>query len=414
MTHENQIHVRMFGDLVLEYNGQPLELERSRTTKAMRVLQFLLYRYPKGVSRERLMDALFGEDSTADPANNLNVTISQLRRRLSKSPLGQVTAIRLQGGRYLLESTAAITTDVAQFERYMAQAAAADDEDRRLNALLKAEALYQGDFLPHLAADDWAMTTAAKYRMEYFDCLQSIQQLLPGRGEWEALLAIATKACSMHPLEEFYCLRIDCLMSLERYQEAKQVYDQAVRTLTEEFVVKPSEELVKRFQLLSLAGQESHETIFELNNQLQEPDRETGAYYCSYPSFIDVYRMCCRMIERSGQSACLLLYWLVDSRGRTLTDTGKIAQAAPRLRGAIHNSLRRGDAFTQHGRDRFLVLLIGANRENSAIVEQRIEQRYKADPVRGVALRHSMQTVDTRMPLPNSGIWRPIHEGQEV
>lgn len=113
------------------------------------------------------------------------------------------------------------------------------------------------------------------------------------------------------------------------------------------------------------------------------------------------------MIERTGQSACLLLYWLVDPKGHALTDTDKIAQAAPLLSGAIHDSLRRGDAFTQHGRDRFLVLLIGTDRENCEIVDQRIQARYKQQPVRGVALRHSLQTVETDMPFPSSGIWQP-------
>ena len=41
------------------------------------------------------------------------------------------------------------------------------------------------------------------------------------------------------------------------------------------------------------------------------------------------------------------------------------------------------------------------------IVDQRIQARYKQQPVRGVALRHSLQTVETDMPFPNSGIWQP-------
>lgn len=403
---QDTIYIKLFGEFSVWVNGQPVPLDNC-TTKAMRVLQFLLFRYPAGVSRNTLMDAFFVDDSTSDPANNLNVTISQLRRRLKKAALPGEVGVQLKSNQYTLTCSVPIHSDVTRFEECMAQAGQTTNADQRLELLLEAEQLYSGDFLPHLAMDDWAVTTAAKYRMDYFACLDALTQLLPERGEWEQLLGIATRASAMHPLEEFFCLRIDCLMNLERYQEAKQVYDQAIRTLTEDFVVKPSAELTRRFQLLSLANQDSHETIFELNNQLREAEHQRGAYYCSYPSFIDVYRMCCRMIERTGQSACLLLYWLVDPKGHALTDTDKIAQAAPLLSGAIHDSLRRGDAFTQHGRDRFLVLLIGTDRENCEIVDQRIQARYKQQPVRGVALRHSLQTVETDMPFPNSGIWQP-------
>ena len=406
---QDTIFVKLFGEFSIWVSGQPLPMDNC-TTKAMRVLQFLLFRYPAGVSRNTLMDAFFVDDSTSDPANNLNVTISQLRRRLKKAALPGEVGVQLKSNQYTLTCPVPILTDVARFEDCLTQAAQAADDEQRLELLLEAERLYSGDFLPHLATDDWAATTAAKYRMDYFNCLDSLTRLLPERGQWEQLLGIATRASSLHPLEEFFCLRIDCLMNLERYQEAKQVYDQAIRTLTEDFVVKPSAELTRRFQLLSLANQDSHETIFELNNQLREAEHQRGAYYCSYPSFIDVYRMCCRMIERTGQSACLLLYWLVDPKGHALTDTEKIAQAAPLLSGAIHDSLRRGDAFTQHGRDRFLVLLIGTDRENCEIVDQRIQARYRQQPVRGVALRHSLQTVETDMPFPNSGIWQPQSE----
>lgn len=405
---QDVITVKMFGEFSVLVNDQPVPLD-SCTTKAMRVLQYLLLRFPSGIARNTLMDAFFVDDSTSDPANNLNVTISQLRRRLKKAGLPGEVGVQLKNNQYTLTSTVPIHTDVARFEDCLSQAAHLG-EDERLPLLLEAESLYTGDFLPHLAMDDWAVTTAAKYRMDYFNCLDALTQLLPGRGEWDKLLGIATRASALHPLEEFFCLRIDCLMNLERYQEAKQVYDQAIRTLTEDFVVKPSNELTRRFQLLSLANQESHETIYELNNQLRETEHQRGAYYCSYPSFIDVYRMCSRMLERTGQSACLLLYWLVDSKGNLLEDTDKIAQAAPLLCNSIHCSLRRGDAFTQHGRDRFLVLLIGTDLENCEIVNQRIQAHYKQHAVRGVSIRYSLQNVETDMPLPNSGIWQPQSE----
>ncbi|WP_291244943.1 BTAD domain-containing putative transcriptional regulator [Fournierella sp.] len=282
MTHDT-IYIKLFGEFSVWVNGQPVPLDNC-TTKAMRVLQFLLFRYPAGVSRNTLMDAFFVDDSTSDPANNLNVTISQLRRRLKKAALPGEVGVQLKSNQYTLTCSVPIHSDVTRFEECMAQAGQTTDADQRLELLLEAEQLYSGDFLPHLAMDDWAVTTAAKYRMDYFACLDALTQLLPERGEWEQLLGIATRASSMHPLEEFFCLRIDCLMNLERYQEAKQVYDQAIRTLTEDFVVKPSAELTRRFQLLSLANQDSHETIFELNNQLREAEHQRGPTIAATPA----------------------------------------------------------------------------------------------------------------------------------
>ena len=63
------IAVRMLSDFSLSYQGNVLHLERTNSTKAMQALQVLLYRFPDGISRERLMDILYADDTAADPAN---------------------------------------------------------------------------------------------------------------------------------------------------------------------------------------------------------------------------------------------------------------------------------------------------------------------------------------------------------
>lgn len=401
------IAVRMLSDFSLSYQGNLLHLERTNSTKAMQALQVLLYCFPEGISRERLMDILYADDTAADPANNLKVTISNLRRLLTRAGLPESVTIRYKTGSYFFCSDLPVVLDVRQFEEELAKAKACREEEDKLTHLRQAAQLYTGDFLPHLMGSDWAVIAAAQLRQSYFACVRTLAELLSRRNEWEALLELATHTAALYHMEEWQCLRIDCLMALERYNEAKQVYDQAVYELSEEFDVKPSDELIQRFRQLSLAGQENTETVAQITDHIQEPQRQSGAYYCSYPSFIDVYRMCCRMMERSGQSAYLLMYWLCDSRGRLLEDPEKIA-AAQKLKAAIGRTLRRGDAYTQHGRDRFLVLLIGTNRENCSIVDKRIEKNYREDSAWGVSIRHSLHMAgDASFSPPDSGAWHP-------
>lgn len=401
------LEVRMLGDFSITYRGQTLELKNSLGTKAMRVLQLLLYRGERGMAREGLVDALFFDDASTDPLNNLKVTVSNLRRILLKAGLPPEMTVRAKSKRYYFDTAGPVWIDVFAFDEWMDKAGRADNEEEKLICLRQAERLYVGDFLPHLAGSDWAMVAAAHYRQRYFDCVQQLSELMQAREQWEELLTVATRAAALHHLEEWQCLRIDCLMKMEQYQEAKAVYEQAVRELEEEFVARPSDALVQRFHQLSRAGQVSYETVYELTDQLQEDEPAKGAYYCSYPSFIDVYRTCSRMLERTGQSAYLLLYWLADTHGQVLDDPQKAAQAAPKLKAAISRSLRRGDVFTQYGRDRFLVILMGTNRENCELVDRRIARNYKEDAAWGVSFRHTLHAVGTtELDLDDNRIWR--------
>lgn len=403
---EPALQVRMLGDFSMVYQGQTLPLKNSLATKAMGVLQLLLYRGEAGVAREALVDALFFDDSSSDPLNNLKVTVSNLRRILRKAGLPPEFTVRAKNLRYYFASPAPIRLDVTAFDEQLDNAAMADNEDEKLACLLEAEKLYAGDFLPHLAGIDWATVAAAHYRQRYFHCVKQLAEILKARDRWDELLTIATRAAAMHHLEEWQCLRIDCLMKTGQYQQAKEVYDQVIQELDEDFGAKPSDALVQRFHQLSRAGVVNYETVSEVFDQLQEDEPARGAYYCSYPSFIDVYRTCSRMLERTGLSAYLLLYWLTDSHGKTLEDPQKASVAAPKLKAAISHSLRRGDVFTQYGRDRFLVLLMGTNLKNCELVNQRIVNKYKEDAARGVSFLHALHAVGTtELDLDDSRIW---------
>jgi len=402
------LQIRMLGDFSITYHGQRLCLKNSLTTKSMIALQLLLYRGEAGAARESLVDALFYNDNSADPLNNLKVTVSNLRRFLAGAGLPPEMTVRAKSKRYYFSSPEPVWLDTAAFDKWLEKAGSAADEEEKCACLLEACSLYAGDFLPHLAAEDWAAVAAAHYRQRYFDCVRQLAELLKKQERWEELLAIATQAASLHHLEELQCLRIDCLMGLGHYQQAKEVYDQTVRELEDEFSVTPGQALVERFHQLNLAGKVSYETVQELTGQLQESTPARGAYYCSYPGFIDVYRACSRMLERTGQSAYLLLYWLTDSHGQPLEDAQKATLAAPKLKAAIGASLRRGDVFTQYGRDRFLVILVGTSRENCDLVDKRILQKYKEDAARGISFRHTLHPLGpVELDLNDNRIWCP-------
>lgn len=401
ISRSSSIQVKMLGDFAILHEGEPLRLERNNTTKGLKALQLLLYRWPASVSRDTLLNALYADEQVSDPINNLKVTISNLRKLLQQTPPCENVNIRYKGGSYYFESDKPFSIDVHNFSALVKESASVHNASERLNLLLRAFDMYEGSFLPHLSKEPWASVSAAEHREELFVCMRLIYEILSNRDEWERLLPLVTKTCMMYNIEEWQCLRIDCLMKLERYAEAKQVYEDAVTNLDENFFGKPSPELANRFHLLKLTQQESYETIFQLTHQLKEPEQSGGAFYCSYPSFVDIFRMNYRVSERNSQSSFLLLYWLTDTKGQLLEDGTKISAAARKLNEAICSSLRRSDVFTQHGRDRFLVLLSVTDRKSCHLVHKRIVATYKKNSVWGVSIKHTLQaTAEPGLVLP--------------
>ncbi len=112
--------------------------------------------------------------------------------------------------------------------------------------------------------------------------------------------------------------------------------------------------------------------VNEIQEGLNQREKDDGAFFCSYLSFMEGYRYVRRVIERSGQSAYLLLCTMTDGKGVPLEKGERLGKVAEELEQAIRNSLRRGDMFTRYSDNQFLMLLLGIRQEDCAIVVERI------------------------------------------
>lgn len=393
MANAQGLKITMLGDFSIAYNGVPLKLERTNTTKAMQALQVLIYYGEAGLPRNVFMDTLYSrDDNITDPANNLKVTVSNLRRLLARAGLPDSTTIQFQSGSYYWKSDLPMELDIAVFQQQIEHCRGLQGETLAAE-LEKACALYTGDFLPHLQAEDWVMAAAVHYREQYFKCVRVLANYWQEKADYNHLLEVAAQAAALYPLEEWKILHIESLIAMERYQEAKAVYEDAVAILQKEYDVTPSQRLQDCLRRIDRSTESKNVTINELQELLQEEETADGAYYCSLPSFIDTYRVVSRILERNGQSAYLMLCWMVDSKGQLLKDKEKTAAAGKKVSEAIGGTLRRGDTYTRPGMDRFLVLLMGTNLENCSIVSARIDANYRKKPARGVSLRYKLAPV---------------------
>ena len=111
---------------------------------------------------------------------------------------------------------------------------------------------------------------------------------------------------------------------------------------------------------------------------LKERDAVNGPYYCSYPSFIDSYRLLNRLSERISFEKVLICIFFVDIRGKALDDGNDLLkEASSQLRKAVGISLRKGDLFTCYSPSQYLILLSGADQEECQNIFQRIEQNLR-------------------------------------
>lgn len=376
MSEEKCLEVRMLGEFTMSYGGETIEVSKSQTSRAMHLLQILLYAGDKGISRQKLMKDLFEREPVGDLASNLRVTTHTLRKLLKNTKLPDEPYIQNSNRQYRFVSSFPVRVDALIF-RELLEKAKKREGDNWIEYLKKACRLYQGYFLPSLFGEEWVIVAEADYQRLYFECLEELCQLLKEREEYEEMLPLCVRASEMYPFDEWQVWQMDCLVSLGRSKEAIALYEKTAAMYFDELAMAPPKRMLEYFQKMSSHISLKTGEFREIQEMLKEKDERRGAYYCSYPSFVDTYRMLVRIMERTGESVYLLMCTIMDEQKHVIEDETRLREVSTKLSEAIRIALRQGDVYTRYNMSQFLVILLGIRREECPITIGRIDACFR-------------------------------------
>jgi DNA-binding SARP family transcriptional activator len=376
MCNTSVLKVHMLGGFAIEYGDKPISFGKNNTTKALKLLQLLLYHKDIGISREKLLEELYGREEFADVANNLRVTSHRLKKMLLSVGFPEHDYITIKKGIYQWDSPMDVVIDAIEFSKLIASADTMENEDDQIATLKQACAMYTGEFLPALSGDDWALIAGLQYKKQYSLAMKKVCAYMMQKGEYEEVLKFCAPACEMYPFDEWQAIRVECYMALDRYKEAMQEYEDTAKLFFEELGIRPSQHMLDLFDHMSHRMSNRPQALDEIKKNLSEEISKSGPYYCSFPGFRDGYRVMHRVLERNGQSVFLMLLSITDGKGQPLEKEEKLEIMAQELYEAILHSLRRGDSYTRYSPSQFLVLLVGTKQENCPSIYNRIEAYY--------------------------------------
>ena len=373
---EKIIKINMFGGFSIKYGDIPFTFGRAYRSRYIQLFQILLLNQANGIAKDVLLENLYGMREGANQNNSLNNLIFRLRKHLLALGCSQSDDIVIKNGRCWLISKEKICLDVLEFKKLLGMAEPAMGEEKE-KLLVQALALYQGELLPQISTEMWVMAESLELKQYFERAVNTLGKLWGNQKKYRQLLPVYTKAAQIYPFENWQEKEIECLVKLNLNQEAHQLYQNTVKLYVEEMGVPPSGEYLRRFQDMGRQLSRHSENLAAIQEELQEPLQDSGAYYCNYPSFIDSYRLMVRLMERSGQSIFLMHCTLVDSKGEPLDGQKVLSRKMEWLCEAIRRTMRRGDLFTKYSSCQYLALLLGTSREDCTAISGRIDRKYQ-------------------------------------
>src|SRR5919109_2135269 len=227
----------LLGPLAVTSNGEAVALGGQ---KRRALLAVLLLEANQVVSRDRLIDALWGEEPPDTARNTIQVYVSQLRKLLPEGMLETVAP----GYRLAVEPD---SVDLFEFVRLSEEgrgALAAGDAAGAAETLRAALALWRGPPLADLAWEPFAQSEIVRLEELRLAALEDRIDADLALGRHGQLVSELEQLVAEHPLRER--LRAQLMLALYRsgrQADALAVYQRARRTLVDELGIEPSETL---------------------------------------------------------------------------------------------------------------------------------------------------------------------------
>lgn len=365
-------YAKFLGGFSLAFEGRELPIKANPQGKCMQMFIFLLKAGSAGCEKKQLLELVRPDEKDREKRmNNFRQQIHLLRKLVKTSQFPEGHYITVQGSRYYFTLDYPIKTDAEGLDEIIWKIRSRPSKDEEVQKLyLDYCEAYTGEFLPILGGEEWVAVESAYYQKWYFDCLNQLCIRLKEQEEYEKLLELCTVASQYHPYDEWQAVQIECLMALNRRKEAEKVYEAASELFYKDLGLTSLDQVMAKYQ----ENGDSYymaQTMSSLKNSLEEYGKSKGPYHCSYPSFVDIYRIVARMGERENEKSLLFLCTLTG--GKTGWTREKRDEQMELFQKVLVHGTRAGDIYARYSECQYLVLLTRAAKGTEGLMISRLK-----------------------------------------
>ncbi len=396
MGEGNNIIVKMLGEFSISYAGRTISDSTNRSKKLWIFLEYLITFKEKGATQDVLIELLWGEDNSGDPANALKAIVHRARALVSELGLEGKKLISYQRGSYVWNTSGIpMIVDTEEFEKHLALAEEQHDTEEKLDSYLKALALYSGSFLPQASLEPWAVPIGAYYHTKYLETVKTAIALLEEAGRFHSVVELCHKAVVIDPYDEYlHMALINSLYQNGQQQASLTHYEYVTDMFFKNFGINPSQEFLQLYKKITKLTNAVEQNIDNIKASLSEVPVKSGPFICEYEVFKDVYRIEIRAQARTGFIVCLCLLSVGMTDG-SKPEQKLLANSMDKLYDCIDSTLRRNDIVTRFSVSQYLLMLQGATIEASEMVVNRLVRKFRREnPKLSTMVRYRLQPIN--------------------
>lgn len=294
--------------------------------------------------------------------------------------LGDEKFICTCSGGYQWNPEIEVAADYEQFEKMASELKKAIDTEERERLCREIISAYRGNVSAKLADELWILSKVTWYRSIYIDTVKQLCEILKEKRKWEEMELICNQAMCVDALDEdMHCLLLAAFCGQKKYGLALTQYKKAKQLFYENMGSQAPEKIQKTFRVMMSDVGEKMTDIRRCLEEMEEPEKPVGVFFCDYQTFRQIYQMEVRRIGRLGIAEFIALFTVHKSNDiweRSSVDRG-LVEGMKILEGSIRKSLRVGDVAAKYSPTQMIVLLPICTFEDGMKVAERVRKKFE-------------------------------------
>lgn len=379
-TAAHTLRANLLGSFSLTDGVATLTYDSIHSTMLSRLLIYFLCHRGRNLSVQELIDVLWNDKDSDNPAGALKNLVYRLRTTLSKT-FERNDFISTGRGFYVWNREVSLALDFEEFETLCKECADfSKGNSVQMEKYARALNLYRGNFAEEQVEELWIVPLVTYYHSLYLSAVKAYVALLETTEQYETITAVCTRAIALDHLDEhLYACKIRSLVRQGKKNLALEQYNTYTTLLYENMGVRPSDELRAIYREIVEQNNALELDLGNIQKDLAESAALRGVFMTEYSNFKDIYRLQVRSVQRMGISVyvalltCTISSYIPQGSDAYLSLAN---DAMRRLEEVLRASLRRGDVAAKYSGTQFVLLLPSCTYETGTMIIQRLLDRF--------------------------------------
>ncbi|MCP1109352.1 AfsR/SARP family transcriptional regulator [Ohessyouella blattaphilus] len=385
------ISVDMFGAFSVSNKNHSLLATGKSGLSSFLLLGYLLSNQGNDITSEMLIDVLWPDGESNNPAGALRTLMHRTKKLLEPFYPGEnIEFISKNNNTYSWNRDVFLNIDIYNFEKSVHQAFREDDPEEQYELLEKAFKLYKGEFLNIFSHHSWVMFRNNYYGNLYVKCVNTMCYLLNKEERFEEVLNLCDQALKLSPAtdETLHKQKIFTLLNIGKTQVALDYYYSILAMFNTAHGLDITESMTDVYEAILNHLPNKFQTLNTLDKSLRDKDVKSGSFYCNFDIFQNIYQVNLRSARRAKSRFYLVLLTLEDeSQDSLITETLKDEMEI--LHQVMKKKLRNNDVYTKSSICQYSLIINAPSESGVEIVKNRILAGYEKKK------KHSSVFLDT-------------------